>query len=199
MSSILQDLVNQSLHENGDSDWHAMTIFSIAIQIKAKKILELGTRDGRTTMPLLLAASLTNGNVTSVDINDTSFNCPDELKTNWHFIKSDAIEFLSKQEQVYDLILIDDWHTYLHVKKELELLDKLTTPNSIILLHDLMGQFNHPNYFQPDSSQWNGGEWEGGGPYKAVAELDSNVWEWSTIPVNNGLTILRKKGSVKKL
>lgn len=198
MNSTLQDLVNQSLYENGDSDWHAMTIFSIAIQIKAKKILELGTRDGRTTMPLLLAASMTNGSVTSVDINDTPFNCPDEFKANWNFIKSDAIEFLSKQGQIYDLILVDDWHTYLHVKKELELIDKLITPNSVILLHDLMAM-NHPVYFQPESSSWNGGEWEGGGPYKAVAELDSNVWEWATIPVNNGLTILRKKGGVKKV
>ena len=24
-------------------------------------------------------------------------------------------------------------------------------------------------------------------------ELDLNKWEWATIPVNNGLTILRKK------
>jgi glycosyltransferase involved in cell wall biosynthesis len=27
----------------------------------------------------------------------------------------------------------------------------------------------------------------------SVKDLDLNKWEWSTIPVNNGLTILRKK------
>ena len=31
-----------------------------------------------------------------------------------------------------------------------------------------------------------------GGPYRAVAELNPQFWEWSTLPWNNGLTILRK-------
>jgi predicted O-methyltransferase YrrM len=198
MNSILQDLINRSLYPDPrmDSDWHAMTIFSIGIQLKAKRILELGTRDGRTTLPLLLSASMTDGNLTSVDISNTPWECPIELQSKWNFIKSDAIKFLSKQEGIYDLIFIDDWHTYAHVKKELELIDRLITPSSIILIHDLMGMWNHPNYFQPDSANWNGGEWEGGGPYKAMLELDTKIWEWSTIPVNNGLTILRKKSNI---
>jgi len=37
----------------------------------------------------------------------------------------------------------------------------------------------------------------GGGPYKALLELDMDKWEYATIPVNHGLTILRKKGEVK--
>ena len=28
--------------------------------------------------------------------------------------------------------------------------------------------------------------------YRAVAELNPQFWEWSTLPWNNGLTILRK-------
>jgi hypothetical protein len=42
-----------------------------------------------------------------------------------------------------------------------------------------------------------GDEWAGGGPYKALLELDMDKWEYATIPVNHGLTILRKKGEVK--
>jgi hypothetical protein len=43
----------------------------------------------------------------------------------------------------------------------------------------------------------NTGQWAKGGPYRAVAELDPQFWEFSTLPYNNGLTILRKKYSNK--
>jgi hypothetical protein len=36
------------------------------------------------------------------------------------------------------------------------------------------------------------GQWANGGPYRAVAELPSQFWEFATLPYNNGLTILRK-------
>ena len=39
------------------------------------------------------------------------------------------------------------------------------------------------------------GQWANGGPYRAVAELNPQFWEFSTLPWNNGLTILRKKYS----
>ena len=198
MNPFLNDILNCSLHPDPrmDSDWHLMTILSIGIQLKAKRILELGVRGGRTTLPLLLSASMTGGKLTSVDIAPAGWSCPVELQPNWEFIQSEAIQFLSSQTEPYDLVFVDDWHTYPHVKKELELLDKLVTPKSIILIHDLMGNWRHPDYFQPDSPNWNGGEWEGGGPYKAVKELNPEVWEWSTIPVNNGLTILRKNTGI---
>ena len=40
-------------------------------------------------------------------------------------------------------------------------------------------------------------QWKNGGPYRAVAELNPQFWEFSTLPWNNGLTILRKKYSSK--
>ncbi len=58
-----------------------------------------------------------------------------------------------------------------------------------------MGRNKHPDYFMP--LDWNpADEWGEGGPYRAVEELDKNKWEWMTIPVNHGLTLLRKKGKV---
>jgi hypothetical protein len=81
------------------------------------------------------------------------------------------------------------------VKREIELIENLIDEKSIVLLHDSMGLNNHPNYTKtinyPSDSEW--GE---GGVYRALEELDPNKWEWSTIPVNHGLTILRKKGKV---
>ena len=182
----------------GDSDHHLMTIFGIALQIKAKKILEIGVRWGDTTEPMICAAYINGGHITSVDITPTNWKCPDDLKNNYTSVLSDAILFLEKmveQGEYFDLVYVDDWHAYQHVKKELELIDKITDKKSIILLHDLMafGDTNgHPAEYHLPMDSPEGGEWASGGPTRAVFELDKNKWEWSTLPINNGLTILRK-------
>tara|TARA_A100001015_G_scaffold321162_1_gene450509 strand:- start:5250 stop:5849 length:600 start_codon:yes stop_codon:yes gene_type:complete len=193
----LEKILTQTLTGKGDSDKHAMTLFSLVISLGAKNILELGVRHGDTTLSLLLGASYNNGKVTSVDINDTSFECPNNLKNNWTFIKSDALSYLDKYDKtnVIDLVFVDDWHSYEHVKKELEYLDMCVSPKSIIVLHDLMYGNYDPHYHVDLTLK--DGQWAHGGPYRAVAELNPQFWEFSTIPINNGLTILRKKYSNK--
>jgi predicted O-methyltransferase YrrM len=194
INTYLPNIISDVIYGTGDSDKHLMTIFSIAISIKAKKILELGVRNGKTTLPLLLAAKINSGKVTSVDINDTLFVAPTELQKFLEFKKMDAIKYLDElkhDDEPFDLIFIDDWHAYKHVKKELEIIDKLVSPRTVILLHDLM-YGNHAPHYHSDLTLKDG-QWAEGGPYRAVAELNSQFWEFSTIPVNNGLTLLRKK------
>lgn len=192
-------IINKTMHGQHDSDQHTITLFAIALQIKAKQILELGVRDGDTTEPLLLAAFMNGGKLNSVDIEPTRWAAPPELAPTWNFVQQDALTFLSNcvgGHVKFDLIFVDDLHKYEHVKKELELIDKIADEKTVILLHDLMGEGNFPNYFLPTSPHYNGQVWEGGGPFRAVNELDKGVWEWSTIPVNHGLTILRKRSKV---
>jgi predicted O-methyltransferase YrrM len=193
----LDQLLFKVKYGHQDSDRHVMTCFSIALQIHARRILELGVRTGNTTLPFLCAARELGGMVHSVDLDATTFQCPDDLRVYWQFFQSDAIAWLdqrSREAAQYDLIYIDDWHSYPHVRRELELIEPMVTPNTVILLHDLMYSGAHPDYRSDPGCQ--DPQWEAGGPYRAVAELDSDIWEWSTIPVNHGLTILRKKGRV---
>lgn len=199
MENYLIEMMNRTLGTKDDGGVlyfeHVLTFFSLALQIKAKKILELGVRDGGSTYPLLVACKALNAHLTSVDIKDGCWRPPEDLASNHTFVVSDAIEFLVKNNEKFDLIYIDDWHSYPHVKKELEEIERISDENTIILLHDLMGQSCHPHFFYPINhlEEW---EWGLGGPYRAVEELDKNKWEWMTIPVNHGLTILRKKGKV---
>jgi predicted O-methyltransferase YrrM len=201
-TNYLNQILETVTTGKGDSDKHLLTLFSIGMSISAKKILELGVREGSTSLPLLLCASLNGGSLHSVDINPTKFICPDKMQASYTFQQSDALAYLkSASEEVvkgnkkpFDLIYLDDWHAYEHVKQELEYIDKMVTPKSIILVHDLM-YATAPNYHADLSVKT--GQWANGGPYRAVAELDSNFWEFSTIPVNNGLTIVRKKYSSK--
>jgi len=192
-----QHLLNQVKYGPQDSDRHVLTCFSMAMQIHAKKILELGVRTGNTTLPFLCAAKELGGMVHSVDLDATTFQCPDDLRVYWKFFQSDTIAWLEQQRNQgaqYDLIYIDDWHAYDHVRRELEIIDSMVTPSSIILLHDLMYSNAQPDYRSDPSTA--DAQWAGGGPYRAVADLDPEIWEWATVPINHGLTVLRKKGKV---
>ena len=198
MENYLMELMNRTLKTKNDGGLqyfeHVLTFFSIALQMKTKKILELGVRDGGSSYPFLVASKVLGGHVTSVDINSDVWRPTEDLAQYQTFIQSDAIDFLINNTEKYDLIYVDDWHSYPHVKKELEEIDRVSDENTIILLHDLMGN-SEPNYWSPIDYDENG-EWGLGGPYRAVEELDKEKWEWMTIPINHGLTILRKKGKV---
>ena len=191
---VLRHFINTVKHGHQDSDQHLLTVWAMSLQVRAKRVLELGVRTGNTTLPFLLAMAEMGGHVDSVDLSPTTFQCPDVLKPFWTFYQSDAIAWLEQKAATgaqYDVVYIDDWHSYPHVKKELEFVEKMITPSSIILLHDLMYSGAHPDYrSDPDTTD---AQWEGGGPYRAVAELDPEIWEWATVPVNHGLTLLRKK------
>ena len=191
--SHISDLINRTLNGEGNSDQHTMTIFSIVLQLKAQNILELGIYEGNTSVPLAFGASLTGGKLTSVDNFVRPQNYPEDLNDYRTVIQKDSIKFLEEEvekKSYYDLVYIDDWHEYSHVKRELELIDKLIDNKSVILLHDLMA-FTCPTYHEPLESR-KGTEWGEGGPTRAVFELNKDHWEWSTFPVNNGLTILRR-------
>jgi|TARA_R110000796_G_scaffold188379_4_gene305280 hypothetical protein len=190
---FLDKFCDKALHGDLDSDRHIISIFSIALASRGKTFVELGVREGHTSEPLYEAAKLNNGHLWSVDLND-----PSEYKPNnghYTFCKQDSIKFLEEwpKDKKIDVVYVDDWHSYPHVKKQLELLDGLVGPSSIILLHDLMYGGTDP-FYHCDLAH-GGPQWEGGGPYRAVAELNPQFWEWSTLPWNNGLTILRKKYS----
>jgi predicted O-methyltransferase YrrM len=193
----MNNFIQQTLTGLGDSDRHVMTLFGIALACKGKNYIELGVRSGTTTIPIQEAAKWNNGFLYSVDIDVNPF--PVEQNVHWQYVQSDAIAFLEKWEREKmpppDFVYIDDWHSYDHVKKELEILDRIVTPSTVILLHDLMYGNTCPFYHTDLTLK--DGQWANGGPYRAVAELNPQFWEFSTLPWNNGLTILRKKYSNK--
>jgi len=193
----MDTLISQTLHGTGDSDQHLLTLFSIALSCKGKTYIELGVRTGTTTIPLQKAAELNKGKLFSVDISPNPFT--EEKNETWEYVQSDALVFLKKWEHekypTPDFIYIDDWHSYSHVKEELTILDRIVSPSTIILIHDLMYGDTCPFYHTDLTLK--DGQWADGGPYRAVAELNNQFWEFATLPWNNGLTLLRKKYSSK--
>ena len=193
----LAKLLETTTKGTGDSDKHILTLFSLAVGAGAKNIIELGVRDGQTTLPLVMAAKHNGGKLYSVDIKPQPDTISKDYLSHLEYHQKDTIEFLSEwnSEKDIDFIFIDDWHSYEHVKKELEILDTLVSPRTLIVLHDLMYGNTCP-FYHVDLSVTTG-QWASGGPYRAVAELNPQFWEYATIPYNNGLTLLRKKYSNK--
>lgn len=170
---------------------HFITLFSIAISLGAKNILEIGVRGGYSTLALNCAVGLVKGKLTSVDIAKPKLKLQLPFPKNWTFVQSDSLVFLRalKSNEKFDIVFIDGNHTYSQVKQELKLLAIHVDKSSLILLHDTMP---HTCSLYSTGVGLNG--FQGGGPYKAISELDKSVWEYSTLPVSNGLTILRKWG-----
>ena len=193
----MKKFIDKALHGKLDSDRHLISIFSIALASKGEVYVELGVREGHTSEPLHKAAELNLGKLWSVDVNEPTEYRPPDNTAHYEFKKIDSIKFLEEWPKhiKMDVVFVDDWHSYEHVKKQLELLDKCVGPSSIILLHDLMYGNTEP-FYHTDLTLTDG-QWAEGGPYRAVSELNPQFWEWSTLPWNNGLTILRKKYSNK--
>ena len=190
---MINKLIDKALYGQMDSDRHLISLFSISLASKGKVYVELGVREGHTTEPLYEAAKLNNGHLWSVDINP-----PSEYRSdngNYTFCQKDSIQFLEEwpKDKKMDVVFVDDWHSYSHVKKQLEILDMCVGPTSIILLHDLM--YGNTDPFYHCDLTLKEGQWADGGPYRAIAELNPQFLEWATLPWDNGLTILRKKYS----
>ena len=193
----MDKFIEKALYGEGDSDRHLISIFAMALASKGETYVELGVREGHTSEPLHKAAELNLGKLWSVDVNEPTEYIPYEPTSHYEFVKKDSIQFLEEwpKHKKMDVVFVDDWHSYEHVKRQLELLDECVGPSSVILLHDLMYGNTDP-FYHVDLAHHEG-QWASGGPYRAVAELNPQFWEWSTLPWNNGLTILRKKYSNK--
>ena len=191
----MKSLIDKAIHGDMDSDRHLISIFAMALASRGKVFVELGVREGHTTEPLYEAAKLVGAHLWSVDLNDPTKYKPNN--GNYTFVKQDSIKFLEQwpKDKKIDVAFVDDCQSYTHFKRQLELLYELVGPCSIILMHDLMYGNTDP-FYHVDLSHHEG-QWASGGPYRAVAELNPQFWEWSTLPWNNGLTILRKKYSNK--
>jgi predicted O-methyltransferase YrrM len=190
----MYEFIKECLEGKTDSSRHQITLYSLVIALHAKNVLELGVRSGNSTKPLLDALFFTKGKLTSVDI-EKNYDIVNKFNVylNWNYVIQDSIFYLKNlsENEFFDLIFIDDWHDGDHLSNEINLLEKHITPSSLVLIHDCMCYNTQPDYhFYLDKE----GEFANGGPYKAVKQLNMNIWEFATIPVNNGLTILRKKG-----
>jgi len=126
---------------------HLPTLYKTTVDRRLRRVLELGTRTGESTVALCAGAKEIGGHVTSVDIEP----CPlaenevrkAGLENVWTFIRSDDLA-LDWREPI-DHLFIDTSHTYDQTRRELEKYEPLVAPGGAITLHDTT---SHPEVWR---------------------------------------------------
>jgi len=126
-----------------DINEHLQTLHMLSVELNLKNILELGTRNGESTISLLFAAKELDGKMTSVDI-DPCNEAKDKVRKlgldpYWNFIQADDLK-LNWESQI-DHLFIDTSHTYEHTMAELKKFEPYVRKGGLITLHDII---THP-------------------------------------------------------
>lgn len=171
-----------------DSRGHAWILYGIARalarQVGVRRALEIGVREGSTTVPLL--AGLTAGNVEAQLVSvDVARGVDDEaavkrararveaagLAHAWELHIADSRTWASPHAE-YGLIFIDGDHSYAAVKSDLARFAPLLARHGVLLLHDA-----------ETASEVR----------RALEELDAAEWLWTVLPFYCGLAVARRR------
>ena len=119
---------------------HVMTLHIITLENDLKRVLELGVRDGESTVALAEAVSKIGGHLWSMDISscNTAKKQISEygLSEYWTFIQGDDKQLASSWNQEVDHIFVDTSHIYEDMLNELILYEKFVRLGGYITFHD---------------------------------------------------------------
>jgi predicted O-methyltransferase YrrM len=114
------------------------------------RVLELGTRDGNSTLAFLAATQVTGGHVWSVDIDPTVPGRPDGMgpyagSPLWTFTCGDSCdpEVVAAQPEQVDILFNDASHEYRKTLEELEVWMPRLAPGGTALFHDTRLRGDH--------------------------------------------------------
>lgn len=114
---------------------HLLTIYSIAVGLNAKKIVDLGI--GTTTRALRMAAARTGGVVYSCDVDVARFSeLMAQQDAHWKFFIGASEKFLDQLEGPLDFVMHDAAHDYYQVKMDIERILPKMKRFGIICVHD---------------------------------------------------------------
>jgi predicted O-methyltransferase YrrM len=135
-----QNTLEEHMIKPTDICQHLATLHMLTCELNLKAIVELGTRDGESTIALLQAAKKIGGHVYSVDINP----CLEAKKVvkecglteYWEFIQGDDLNI--QWEKPIDHLFIDTSHTFEHTLEELKKFEPYVRKGGIIIMHDIV-------------------------------------------------------------
>ena len=205
--SALNEIVSRSV-KNTDINDHLTTIFTEALVVKPKLVVELGVRTGESTYVLERVAGLCDAHFLSIDICDCS-QVSDYRK--WTFVCQNDIEFAAgfpewcRSKDIapnIDVLFIDTSHLYDHTVKEINAYFPFLSERAAVIFHDT--NLNYLNFRKNGSlclGAWNNKR----GVIRAIEEFFGarfdekrdfvalqKGWLIKHYAYCNGLTVLRK-------
>lgn len=153
-------------------------LYGFVRMIKPERVLEIGTFEGDAS--LAIAKGLRDnklGHLITTDIKDYGQEkvIEDEgLSRYVTVVKENPKEFLDTVDFTFDMIFIDDGHSYSEVTRDLEVSHRLTKNHSYILGHDVIMIFDVE------------------AAYNRFLEAHPDTYEKIIIENYDGLFILRK-------
>lgn len=136
----IEDHITQAPSDISD---HLPTIFSEAVAVQPRLIVELGVRGGESRFALERAARVTGSHLVSVDLDDCSGVC--KQSPQWHFVKSDDTQFarIFKDwctdraiEPRIDVLFIDTSHILEHTVEEIRVWFPYLAAGGKVIFHD---------------------------------------------------------------
>jgi len=160
---------------------HLPTLYRETRDRPACRVLELGVRNGDSTLVFLIAAREVGGHVTSVDLEycHTAHArvAAAGLSRQWTFIEGNDLEI--PWTTPIDHLFIDTSHRYEHTLAELRKFEPWVTPGGVISVHDTTSAL---------------GSWRAVGAYFA-GRSDVRILRYFN---NNGLTLIWKLEAAKR-
>ena len=122
---------------------HLPRLVNLAIELNAKRVIELGVRFGTSTVAWLYAMEQTKGHLWSVDIIQQWIGIESD---RWTFVEADDTHPVTREmlPDNADIVFIDTSHEYQHTLDELDLYLQHLRPGGAFVLHDTnVERFDH--------------------------------------------------------
>jgi predicted O-methyltransferase YrrM len=186
--STLYDGYLDRLSRRSDIREYLPFLYETARSYPGVRVLELGTRQGNSTLAFLAAAEAAGGHVWSCDIADVTRDpqgmLPWKGTPRWTFIRGDDMHPAVRAALPggYDVLFIDTSHEYGHTLAELRACMPRLVPGGVALLHDT------------DLTGWPGYDWTGTVPpvRQALGEYCAEAGlSWENMPGKYGLGVVR--------
>lgn len=164
---------------------HIQFLKFMASWIKPEKYLELGCRSGASLIPISSHCK----SVIGVDMDPPGYNIPTNAKievctTDEYFEKTD-------ESVQYDMVFIDADHSYKQSLKDFMNVKDRVIENGFVFMHDTSPydiSFTSRNLCE---DTWKTAKW--------IKNNLAHEWEVVTLPINPGLTILKRMDINKQL
>lgn len=126
---------------NSENQHYITFLNYIVKQIKPKNIVELGNREGLSTIALYDAAKEVGSDFYSIDIEEDQRYCPPQMfnDSQMHFLFGDvcSLEIINKLPKSIDLLFTDTLHFDFQLRDEWEIYQHLLSDKALVAIDDI--------------------------------------------------------------